>query len=344
MSTLKTKTTELSVAFGLLNREPDKIQEEELSTLMNGSLGIRIFREVKDEFYGTNKPLYTTLFALGELVRRKYRLFNNIDNLYWSGPERQASSVSLSQDLLVANISVSIKNESNVVYNLSPANLFDALPRGELSLTWSANWFLKHAEDEIRDLYEFASKHCEDLPADVYEFEEVARAARKKLQGTIKAQGDADRKRFNELYIKMCHKVAQISANSFNSQFSQTFKTGRRSALLDNIVMTFFRLDSLPYLLIGIDSSQPFAIEVPSITQWKQQRSIKNVYAKPGLERRQCVVYFNLECENKETHETESYKFHAEIRWSHGKFCGNPESKLYKDFCWQDVTFFANIV
>lgn len=34
----------------------------------------------------------------------------------------------------------------------------------------------------------------------------------------------------------------------------------------------------------------------------------------------------------------------AEIRWPHGKFCGNPEGKLYKDFKWVDVPFFKRII
>jgi len=101
MSTLKTKATELSVAFGLLNREPNEIREEELMTLMNETLGIENFREVKDEFYSPNKPLYSTLFKLGKLVRMEYSPFSNIDNLYWSGPEKQAPTVSSFQDLLV---------------------------------------------------------------------------------------------------------------------------------------------------------------------------------------------------------------------------------------------------
>ena len=219
------------------------------------------------------------------------------------------------------------------------------LSRGALFVSRSENWFLKHAKKEMQDLYELASKHLKNLPTEIYEFERTAdKSARRELKKTIKEFDDVDRKIFNEHYLKMCHKVAQISADIFNNQFRQTFQTGQRSAFIDNIVKTFFRLNSVPYLLIGTDRSQPFAVIVPNITQWKQHRSIRNVYAQPDLKSGQCVVNFDLECENKDTFETKCYKFHAEIRWSHGKFCGNPESKLYKDFGWQDVIFLTNIV
>jgi hypothetical protein len=29
-----------------------------------------------------------------------------------------------------------------------------------------------------------------------------------------------------------------------------------------------------------------------------------------------------------------SRKIRSEVRWSHGKFCGNPEGKLYKHDSW----------
>jgi hypothetical protein len=58
---------------------------------------------------------------------------------------------------------------------------------------------------------------------------------------------------------------------------------------------------------------------------------------------KQSVVDFILTIRENSTRQDRSYKFHAEIRWSHGRFCGNPEAKLYKDFPWRAVSFLETL-
>jgi hypothetical protein len=54
-------------------------------------------------------------------------------------------------------------------------------------------------------------------------------------------------------------------------------------------------------------------------------------------------VVFTVFYEHKASGQSGKAKFHAEIRWSHGKFKQAPEAKLYKDFQRWDVPFIETI-
>ena len=185
--------------------------------------------------------------------------------------------------------------------------------------------------------------------ADVREFESHASPEeRDEVQKAIEAlSGDAKRD-FYEKYIAMCHKVARISAETFNENYMSA-KQKKKSQADEHLAKVFFRLNSVPYLMVGIDGNREFALVMPSITEWRRNWVIKDVSAVADIHRRQCVVNFRLVCKEKEPKKEKSSKgeaafnFHAEVRWSHGKFCGNPEAKLYKEFRWADLPFFKRL-
>ena len=80
------------------------------------------------------------------------------------------------------------------------------------------------------------------------------------------------------------------------------------------------------------------------MTEWKRNWKISSLTASPDLARGQSVVDIRMAVEEKTTKINHNMDFHVEIRWSHGKFCGNPEAKLYKEFSWSSVPFFRNIL
>jgi len=141
----------------------------------------------------------------------------------------------------------------------------------------------------------------------------------------------------------MCHKVAKASADEFNNNLA-SLRLNVRSAVFESIVKQFFRINTVPYILAGLDVGREFAVKIPDLTFWKSQWRLLNVKADPDLSRGQSFVYIQLEFGNKTTRERHIFIFHIEIRWSHGKFCGNPEGKLYKEFNWSSVPFYSLIV
>jgi hypothetical protein len=346
LASRKTEATELSLAFGILDRDPKAVEPAEIPLLFEGTLSPEKFAVYLDEHYGPNIRLYDTLFKLGARIRHSYPHFRAAPSLRWLGPDKLSRSVSSAQDLLVCGIPVSIKNDSNVVYNLSPHNLFERVPSGLRALPRSDNWFLRNAPGDMQSLYQIAVSDLagRGFPAEYTEFERKAtRAYRKQLQCLIRDRIDPEVPAFRHTYRLMCHSVSKSSTDLFNGIFARTVSSAERIPMLDGLLEVFFRLDSVPYLLAGIDGGAPFAVNVPSITHWRKEWQITSVQAVPDSASGQCIVGFEFTVEHRQTRNSHTLPFHAEVRWSHGKFCGNPEAKLYKNFIWTGAPFLTGV-
>ena len=105
----------------------------------------------------------------------------------------------------------------------------------------------------------------------------------------------------------------------------------------------FFRMNAVDYILCGIDERTEFAVQIPSLTAWLQQWQFNRITARPDLNRGQSVVDFEIECGRKARSENFTAHFHAEVRWSHGKF-SSVEGKLYREFEWNELPFFGNLL
>jgi hypothetical protein len=346
MPTPKTEASELSVAFGILGYEnPTSFQTDTIREKFEESLYYDRYLSFVNEFKRTPE-MYSRLIRAGLRLRENYLLLAKIEKLKWVGPEQQAATTSAAIDLRAANIPISVKNDSNVVLNPSPDNLFISLPSGRIPTSHTENWYHETAPRDIENLYQFAKEHTGlPLDTDFITFDKNAtRGERKAIQQAIKQFDPITLADFTELYLAMCHKVAEESANIFNLNFRETLQSRTRSAVLESIMSRFFRLDAISYILTGIDRGEIFACEIPDLTSWKSKWKVLRVHASPDLQRRQSVVKIDVVVQEKLSRSQHQFQFHSEVRWSHGKFCGNPEAKLYKDFAWTDVPFFSPIV
>lgn len=344
MPTPKTESTELSVGFGLLNQDPVNVSENDLGQLFGSSLSANKFREYKEEFL--NQPrLYRQFYQLGIELSSRYPLFNGLNCITWSGPQQQAATTSASKDLIAANIPISVKNESNVVLNPSPYNLFVTIPSGQMPASHAENWYYTTDQLGIDKLYHFAKEHSGiALPDEYLAFEQtIHREQRKEFQRAIGQFTGGIKTEFKAMYEEMCHHVADISAQKFNDNYLAAASTNRRSSLLENLIKQFFRINSVAYFLVGLDRGKAFALWIPEITTWKKEWRLLEMVARPDLKKNQSVVNIELVIERKNPKELITMNYRVEIRWSHGKFCGNPEAKLYKDFAWGDVPFFTRM-
>jgi len=246
--------------------------------------------------------------------------------------------------IIAANIPISVKVKSHVVYNLSPFNIFVSIPSGMQLAKNSPNWFIEQANDEINELYLYVKSHCFDsFPDDIYEFGKKAKKEdRKRIKNIIAKFSSKQKVGFYELYIAMCHKVASNSAETFNTKLEASLKSNLKSSTIELMAKTFFRINAVEYIFCGIDKTKDFAVVVPDLTDWKRKWKIIGVSAAPDLSREQSVVNISVECESNKKKYT--FNYHVEIRWSHGKFCGSPEGKLYKEFPWLDVPFYKPLI
>ncbi len=148
---------------------------------------------------------------------------------------------------------------------------------------------------------------------------------------------------FDRLYVSFCCEVAERSAAIFNSALQQSLASSIKNSVIENLIRRFFRLGDVEYVLCGLSKRDDFGITIPNITAWRRAWRFKHLTAQPDLTRGQSVVDFVMVVEEQAARKEYPFPFHSEIRWSHGKFAGNPEAKLYKDFSWTEVPFFPQI-
>lgn len=346
MATRKTEATELSVGFGILGVNPLDQRTVIGSLFIDDSLPIQKWRDYQEE-YARDEKLYSKFLKLGFHLRELK--FRNVTELAWTGPQQQAATASGAKDLFIPslNMSISVKNDSNVVLNASPHNLFRGLPQGKAPASRAEHWFLEKDSVGYQQLYKFARNLFDrELPETASVFEsQISKVERDTFQDfvTNKLVGQ-NKNQFEALYKEMCGNVAQNSATEFNEHLDN-LPSNERSAVHESVMRQFFRMDTASYLLVGLDKRKEFAVQIPDLTAWKRQWRVENVRAIPDLGRGQSVVKITVTTVDKNSRTvTCDFGFRVEIRWSHGKFCGNPEGKLYKNFAWTDVPFFEVLI
>jgi len=344
MPSAKTEASELSVAFGILGLNPAEPHPQAvIDERLDGSLTREKFEAFRSEYH-QNLQLYQRLYHVGQGISERHPPFRQAGVVQWTGPFQQASTTSVAKDLLVANTPISVKTESNVVANLSPPNMMVNLPGGTAPSSREDNWYLTTQPREFQELYAYVralQPELEEYPADVRLFEETAsKADRKRIQLILRDSSAGERREFTRRYRELCHRVAEASAQIFNDHLSHSLSTGARRAVLENLARWFFRLDAVRYVLCGIDRGEEFALEVPELSSWFREWDLIAVEAAPDLTRGQSVVDFKVVCRQKADRHDHRIPYHAEIRWSHGRFSGAVESKLYKEFAWRDLPFF----
>jgi tRNA A-37 threonylcarbamoyl transferase component Bud32 len=345
MPTPRTECTELSVGFGILAVENLlELKQSQVEKYFEGTLSKEKYDRFREEF-PNNEALYRQMYNVGLGLRAIYSPYKKVSSLKWAGPQQQAVTTAAAKDLIVVNTPVSVKENSDVVHNPSPYNLFETIPSGQVKAQSSENWYLEQAPQEYQELYSFVrSKGLDYLPEDVSEFEQSIKGReRKPIKYVIKQFSDGEKQAFKHLYLRMCHQVARVSADIFNNNYSASMLGRSSNAVLEQITRHFFRMNAVDYILGGIDKNNAFAVIVPELTRWKREWIITDVIAEPELDREQSRVQFLVHYKNRNSGITYTAEFHTQIRWSHGKFQNNPEAKLYKNFAWEEVAFFESI-
>jgi hypothetical protein len=340
MPSIFTETSELLVAFGVLDIQPTEVEFKDIDKFFNKTLAQEIFDKICSEIRNGTRPAeYEKLFSVGQSIKTEFLSDTERIKVEWIGPSKQRKTVSISKDLRINdNINISVKTNSNVVYNLSPHNLFLALPRGTLMATRADHWFRAAAPQEYQAMYDFVRNgYKSTLPERVGEFDKFRRVDRKNVQRWLETLEKEKERSFLELYKEMCQTVSIFSAKTFEANF-QSVNPRMKRAVQENILKYFLRLNSVSYLLAGLDGGSKFIAEVPDITAFFRECKFDSIETQRNPKSLQSEVNFTLHFRHQD--KAFSLPFHAEIRWSHGKFCGNPEAKLYKDFKWTDVPFF----
>jgi hypothetical protein len=360
MSSDKTTATELSVAFGLLDIVPDSTEYAKVEAVFCNTLDEKSFDTLVRETVSKPK-CYEPFFALGRELRRSYRNFQgtSIAKIKWEGPNRQPDSVTVSCDLLTLNTPISVKDRSNVIYNLSPHNLLVGLPQGQSGARGAPHWYLHAAHDEYQALYKYVTATAKlHLPDSVDEYERLK--ANKTFGRKFNVASDcikeswpeprcANDREFQKYYRALCQRVSIASADWFNQHIHDSLTSIRKRSVTTGLFRQFFRVDTVTSVFCGIERGKKFAFEVLNTANLEKEFRLKDIIANKVLDVGQPTVEFHLSIESVRGKQVYDFYFRAEIRWSHGKFNSCPEAKLYKgtqkrNWSWSDIPFYTRIV
>jgi hypothetical protein len=234
----------------------------------------------------------------------------------WKGPHRSPEDDPLPADLRIDGVFiVSCKNLSKVLLNPSPAALFrSALRNPDFG---GHDWYEEIAPVELASLYSASIRHLglNDFPALPAELNRAQRAI---LKDRLARRWPA------VLAPEVAEFVSAVSARSA-ALINQTLATKRDR---ERFYWRLLRIHSAPYFILGRQPSGPARLCV--LTPWDFRRrfafgGLEVLSASAGQPQVQWRAFFT----DNDTGVSKETVGHVEIRWSHGRFCGAPESKIY---------------
>mgnify|MGYP000293222183 CR=1 FL=1 len=277
----------------------------------------------------------------GSLIRN-YLIKNGITpkNITWTGKDSIAGVVSVAKDLEILNFRISVKENADVFINGSPLTVFEDLPQGLFGQKKRGqDWFIRTAKDEIDNYYSLCRKHLgiNDEFKSIESFYANRDKSYKKRFGKEVALLHSDKN--DEIliaYQNMCDRVSLVSSAIFNENLLKFKSAYPSSTALQPIFHYFFKINGIKYIIAGTEKNKPFASLLEDSTNWTKRYSFVDINAKPKSAGQPEVLLMFL-FKDKITNETFEVPLKVEIRWSHGKFCGNPEAKVYKQWSYMDL-------
>ena len=241
----------------------------------------------------------------------------------WKGPHLAPSYEQTPADLRIDHVYlVSCKYGSRLLHNVSPGHLFERL----LAVRQGAagDWYAEVALAQYQALYEAAREYLadnedgfDDLPSEVSDL-------------------NADQhKRLKRPFARRWPEPLAEPANWFSVAVAQASaerwlkSLGRRAASREEALWRLLRLQPAPYFVLGTDHRRrPVRYRVDTPWDFRQRFAFKSFDVWPEA-RVQPVVRWRGDLSVKATDTPVHVDGHVEVRWSHGRFQGSPEAKVY---------------
>ncbi len=239
----------------------------------------------------------------------------------WKGAHRPPSYEQIPADLRVDHVYlISCKYGSNILLNASPSHLFDrALAERRVE---RVDWFAEVAPEALDELY----RHCRRgfgldgrLPEQVGSLTAPQRVILKDAFGGSRSWPDGGA----ELYSAFAYQVAHASAERWRRHLVDARS---REAMLWRLL----RLQAAPYFVLGASATgDPLHYRVGTPWDFRQRFSIVafDAWADPAG---QPIVRWRADVAGGDG-DPGVVEGHVEVRWSHGRFAGVPEAKVYLD-------------
>jgi len=249
----------------------------------------------------------------------------------WKGPHRPPAYEQIPADLRVDHVYlISCKYGSNILHNASPWHLFSGA-LAERSKN-PGDWFVEIAPRSYQAFYSEVRKSVgdPDLPDLVADLQQPHRRS---LQGALPGRWPPELRSDWKL---VSYDIACASADRL---LNVTSTKSHREELLWRLL----RLQAAPYFVLGADmSGEPLRYRVTTPWDFRTRYSVKSVdfWGEPAG---QATVRWRADVIDRVRDATRIVEGHIEVRWSHGKFAGAPEAKIYLDTAHHDVAGYEMI-
>lgn len=324
MASLRTEITEIVTGLGML---PLASIEEGLQDRPAAMIGVsdrhynRLSEAQKDP---ANREDFRNAWANGKAFAQargglRHRAPLRVE---WKGPHRLPGYSQIPVDLRVDYVYlVSCKYGSKLLHNASPSNLFDRLLAVRLGP--NQDWYNEVAPGGYQRFYAACRDYLADpnLPKKVTS---LNREQRNHLKTVFKYHWPSPLK---DPYQQFAALVADASAQRWVS------KLGNRPKAKEELLWRLLRLQTAPYFVLGMSDKTPktpvrYRIDTP--WDFRQRYVFRSFYIEPE-QAGQPRVRWEAHLDEKTSGKLIGVRGHVEIRWSHGRFKGAPEAKVYLD-------------
>lgn len=336
MADIKTTATELSVALGIggLNFDINDLLEIKNVTSADANAVMTWLNANTD-----NNKLGIALRNVGLHIRSYHSKSGSISSsIEWSGGKTLTTGVAAAKDIVEhygpVSLSYSVKADSNIIYNSSPGRLAALTSGNPIHGSRFPNWFNVIAPAEYQALYVLCDGPVQTGYATVAAWDSGRKNAALKRGFREYASNKIQTNQLAQAaYQSLCNAVSTNTANLFQANLQAVILNNPNA--LKTIFWEFFRLNSTAYILCGLEHGKGFATKVLDKNTWNKQFKVTSIKAIPNQAGQpEVILDFGFQDSKKDTYQ---YQLKLEIRWSHGKFGGNPEAKVYKLFSYKSL-------
>lgn len=318
MSAPRTLVTELGTGLGMLGLGTDVLDGDPPPQLRRVDratwatlVGARDDEQLRGDLARAVANGHAFLVAADALDRRIPR------RVEWRGPTRAPGDEVVPIDLRVDHVYlVSCKYLSRIVINASPSHLFDRLLAGGHGRRSGTDWFREMAPAELQALYTTARATCgwSRLPLRV---EDLAAADRALLRRSLPSRFEGE---LAQRYGALCERVAVASADRWRANVA--------AEGADVVLRRMLRIGSAPYFLLGTAPGGDLRLRIGTSWDWRVRHRTRELRIAARPAGQPCVAWEAL-VSDVVTGDEVVVGGHVEVRWSHGKFAGPPEAKVY---------------
>lgn len=320
MPSLQTEITEIGTALGTLGHDLSHMLREPPEELLN--VPENTWERLRLEF-GTTAGVDTFIPAFENgcafLAASDGLRGRRPSRVEWKGPHRAPGDDVIPADLRVDRVYlISCKYLSRVLSNSGPARLFDRLLVGENRST--DNWFATTAPTELQELYRAAARYSgvPGLPAHV---SALSRVQQRQLRDTLR--GPAWPEPLRGRWEDLSRAVSRASSLRWCSSLLRP-----RDQL--RMFWRLLRITTATYFVLGTDGAHPLRLRVDSAWDWSRAFELRKLEVTPGAAG-QPTVEWSAAVRDRTNGRVTEVLGHVEVRWSHGRFNGWPEAKVYLD-------------